>query len=162
EKTMRIAIGGILHETSTLVPEPTVLKDFEAGFGIHRGAAVFDRFKGTNICSGGFIDGALENGFEAGARLWGFRDAAGVIARDVYEALKAEFLERLRKADQEKRIDGVLLDQHGSMVIQGIDDGDGDFIESVRNAIGRDRPLVVTTDLHSNHTQRRVDAADAI
>jgi microcystin degradation protein MlrC len=159
---MRIAIGGILHETSTMVAGTTTLKDFEAGFGFYRGQQIFDRFAGANICTGGFIDGAKKHGFEAVPLLWAFPYPSGVIARADYEAIKAEFLERLRTADAEKRIDGVLLDQHGSMVIEGIDDGDGDVIESVRQVVGPDRPVVVTTDLHSNHTPKRVAAADAI
>ena len=48
------------------------------------------------------------------------------------------------------------------MVVDGIDDGDGDLIESVREAVGEDCPIVVTQDLHANHTPRRVAAADAI
>ena len=40
---MRIAIGGISHETSTFVKTPTTLKDFESGFGLFRGAAVIER-----------------------------------------------------------------------------------------------------------------------
>jgi microcystin degradation protein MlrC len=32
----------------------------------------------------------------------------------------------------------------------------------VRAAVGPQRPIIVTTDLHGNHTQRRVDEADAI
>jgi microcystin degradation protein MlrC len=34
---MRIAAGGILHETSTFLPWPTKLADFEQGFGLYRG-----------------------------------------------------------------------------------------------------------------------------
>ena len=31
---MRIAIGGISHETATFIDTPTTLADFEAGFGL--------------------------------------------------------------------------------------------------------------------------------
>jgi microcystin degradation protein MlrC len=59
-------------------------------------------------------------------------------------------------------VDGVLLDLHGAMVIDGIDDGDGDFIEAVRHAVGPNCPVVATFDLHGNHTRRRVEAATAV
>ncbi len=55
---MRIATGGISHETSTLVNTPTTLRDFEEGFGLYRGPEILDRFRGANICTGGFIEGA--------------------------------------------------------------------------------------------------------
>lgn len=158
---MRIAAGGISHETSTLAQGRTLIRDFEEGMGLFRGDAIFERFRGSNICMGGFIDGAVTHGFELVPMLWGFAYPSGLIAREDFEKLKWEFLSRLKYADAEAQIDGVLLDQHGSMVVEGIDDADGDFISAVREVIG-DRPIVVTTDLHSNHSLKRVAAADAI
>ena len=160
---MRIAIGGISHETSTFVKTPTTLKDFESGFGLFREQQVIDRFAGANICAGGFIDGAKKHGFEIVPLLWTFAYPSGLIVREDYELLKSEFLQRLK--DEEAAhgpVDGVLLDLHGAMVVEGIDDGDGDFIAAVREVVGLSRPIVVTHDLHGNHTQRRVDQADAI
>ncbi|MFO1008165.1 MAG: M81 family metallopeptidase [Planctomycetaceae bacterium] len=160
---MRIAVGGISHETSSFSKLPTRVADFEAGFGIYRGPEIFKRFTNTNICTGGFIDGGKKHGFEIVPLLWAFAYPAGLIVREDYEALKQEFLDRLKEAEAEGGpVDGVLLDLHGAMVIEGIDDGDGDFVEAVRKYLGPDRPVVVTFDLHGNHTQRRVDAATAI
>ena len=47
--------------------------------------------------------------------------------RTDYEALKGEFLERLERARNDCPLDGVLLDLHGAMVAEGIDDGEGDL-----------------------------------
>ena len=152
-----------MHETSTFVKTPTTLHDFENGFGLFRGEQIVDRLRGTNNCVGGFIDGAQEHGFELIPLLWTFAYPSGLIRREDYEALKAEFLQRLRDAQSEGGpVDGALLDLHGAMVVEGIDDGDGDFIEAVRGELGPDRPIVVTQDLHGNHTRHRVAMADAI
>lgn len=160
---MRIATGGVLHETSTLAKSRTTLRDFEQGLGLFRGDEVFRRFRGSNMCIGGFIDGADKHGFELIPLLWGFAYPAGLIERATYDALTAEFLDRLRQAEAAGGpVDGVLLDLHGAMVIEGIEDGDGHFIAAVREAIGPDRPIIVTQDLHGNHTRRRVEVADAI
>lgn len=160
---MRIAIGGVSHETSSFSVRPTTLRDFETGFGLFRGSQIVERFRGANICTGGFLEGAERHGFEAVPLLWTFAYPSGVIEAAAYATLKAEFLERLRQAEAEGGpVDGVLLDLHGAMVVEGTDDGDGDFVESVRAAIGPDRPIVVTFDLHGNHTQRRIDAATAV
>ena len=160
---MRIAIGGISHETSSFAKVRTTLADFESGFGLFRGQDVIRRFTGANICAGGFIDGAKAHGFEVMPLLWGFAYPSGLIVREDYESLKREFIDRLRQAESEGGpVDGVLLDLHGAMVVEGIDDGDGDFIEAVRGVVGSHRPIIVTLDLHGNHTQRRVDAATAI
>ena len=159
---MRIAIGGILHETATFVAGRTTLADFERGFGLYRGDEILKRFTGANMCPGGFIEAGREHGFEVVPLLWTFAYPSGLIERAAYDTLKQEFLERLAAADREQRIDGVLLDLHGAMVVDGIPDADGDMIAAVRRVIGPDRPLIVTTDLHSNHTPLRVAEADAI
>lgn len=159
---MRIAIGGVSHETSTLSDKPTTLEDFKSGFGLFRGQEVIGRFRGANMCTGGFIDGAAKHGFEAVPLLWTFAYPSGLICRADYDQLKTEFLDRLRRADAESPLAGALLDLHGAMVVEGIDDGDGDMIEAVRGVLGPKRPIVVTQDLHGNHTRRRVEAADAI
>src|SRR5688500_17793669 len=47
---MRIAVGGVLHETSTFLPQRTSVRDFEQGFGLFRGDEVRKRFAGANMC----------------------------------------------------------------------------------------------------------------
>ena len=74
---MRIAIGGILHETSTCVGTRTTIKDFQYDRGIIRGDDIIDRFRGTNVCIGGFIEGSEKHQFEpvpamAGLPICGF------------------------------------------------------------------------------------------
>jgi microcystin degradation protein MlrC len=159
---MRIATGGIIHETSTMVDTRTTLQDFEFDRGIIRGDGIIDHFRGTNVCTGGFITAADTFGFELVGLLRASAFPGGLILRADYDALKSELLERLAAADAEQPIDGVLLDLHGAMVVEGIDDGDGDVVAAVRDQIGPDRPIVVTQDLHGNHTRLRVEAADAI
>ncbi|HLQ46772.1 MAG TPA: M81 family metallopeptidase, partial [Planctomycetaceae bacterium] len=160
---MRIVTGGVLHETSTFVSGRTVVRDFETGIGVARGTELFQKYRGANFCCGGFIDGAATHGFELVPLLWAFAFPSGLIERESYDMLKDEFRDGLRR-ERTRGIDGVLLDLHGAMVVDGIDDGDGDgdFMTSVRDVVGPSCPIVVTTDLHSNHTPLRVVAADAI
>ncbi len=156
---MRIATGGIIHETSTCVDTRTTLEDFEHGRGIIRGGAMLQQFRGTNVQTGGFIAAADEYGFELIPLLRASAFPGGLIRREDYDALKAELVERLKAAG---RVDGVLLDLHGAMVVEGIDDGDGDVIAAVRTVVGPDVPIGVPQDLHGNHTQWRVEVADVI
>ena len=160
---MRIATGGISHETSTFARTPTTRREFETGLGLFRGPEILQHFRGTNSCTGGFIDGADRHGFELVPLLWTFAYPGGLIAAADYAALKAEFLDHLAQAVAVGGpVDGVLLDLHGAMVVEGIDDGDGDFLAAVRRAVGPGCPIVATFDLHGNHTQRRLDAATAV
>jgi len=160
---MRIATGGILHETSTLVDGQTSLADFANGFGVYRGPELIERFANANMCPGGFISGAAKHGFELVPLLWAFAYPGGKVTRDAYETLKTELIIRYRLAvDDGGPIDGILLDLHGSMVVEHIDDGEGDLILALREVVGPNCPIVVTTDLHSNHSELRVEQADAI
>ncbi len=160
---MRIAIGGISHETSTFAKTRTTVADFADGFGLFRGPAILERFRGSNICAGGFIDGAVKHGFELVPLLWGFAYPSGLITAAAYAELKHEFLQGLRHEQAARGpVDGVLLDQHGAMVVEGVDDADADFIEAVREVVGPNCPIVVTFDLHGNHSARRTAAATAI
>ncbi len=156
---MRIATGGICHETSTFANTRTTVESFASGFGLFRGGDIIERFRGANTCTGGFIDGAERLGFELVPLVWGFAYPSGLILADEYAALKQEFLDRLQHAGP---IDGVLLDQHGAMVVEGIEDADGDFIAAVREAVGPKCPVIVTFDLHGNHTLQRCQAATAV
>jgi microcystin degradation protein MlrC len=158
---MRIVTGGVLHETSTLATGTTTLRDFEAGKGVLRGNALLEIFRGANFCPGGFLEGAEEHGFELVPLLWTFATPSGLIERATYDALKNEFLAGLRR-ERDQGIDGVLLDLHGAMVVEGIADADADFIAAVRQVVGDQMPVIVTTDLHSNHSAARLAACDAI
>lgn len=156
---MRIATGGIIHETSTCVNTETTLNDFEHDRGIIRGDAILERFRGANAPTGGFIAAAEQYGFELVPLLRASAFPGGLIRRADYEVMKMELIERLKAAGP---VDGVLLDLHGAMVVDGIDDGDGDVIAAVRDVVGPHVPIGVPQDLHGNHSKWRVEVADAI
>ena len=158
---MRILTGGVQHETSTFAAGTTTLGDFEAGRGLMRGAALLDTFRGANVCCGGFLDGAQKHGFELVPLLWTYATPGALVERAAYEALKGEFLDVLAR-ERDRGVDGVLLSLHGAMVVEGIEDGDADFMAAVRRAVGEDTPVMVTTDLHANHSAARIAACDAV
>ncbi|MCY2962698.1 MAG: M81 family metallopeptidase [Planctomycetota bacterium] len=159
---MRIAFGGLLHETSTFAKTPTTLAHFASGFGIYRGPEILARFRGANICTGGFIDRLEQESHDMVPLLWAFAYPSGLIVADDYAALKGEFLDHLRREIASPAgVDGVLLDLHGAMVVEGIPDADGDFVAAVREVVGPDRPIVVTYDLHGNHSLPRMRSATA-
>jgi microcystin degradation protein MlrC len=60
------------------------------------------------------------------------------------------------------RLDGVLLDLHGAMVPEGLDDGEGDLMAAVRRIIGPAVPMAVTLDLHGNLTAAMVESTELL
>ena len=90
--------------------------------------------------------------------LWTFAYPGGLIPNADYVVLRKEFLDRLAQARKDGPIDGVLLDLHGAMVVEGIDDGEGDLLQAVRGAVGS-VPIAVTLDFHANVTRTMVETA---
>ena len=159
---MRIATGCIGHETHTFSTTPTTLSGFESSpvaGGLVRGEDVTERFRNTGSITGGFIDGAREAGLELIPLLWAFATPAGRVTADAYRDLKGEFLARLSSGVP---VDGVLLDLHGAMVVEGIDDGEGDLLAALRSQLGPEVPIISTLDLHANITQRMAATADVL
>ena len=157
---MRIATGNIGHESSTFTPIETPYEAFqEASRGFHRGPEVIEAMSDTNTGCGGFIDSAATHGYELVPILWTFAEPSGPVHAEAWARLKSEFLERLEAA---MPVDGALLDLHGAMVIQGIDDGEGDLLRGVRSILGPDRPVVVTLDLHANISDTMAELSDVI
>src|SRR5438552_2939085 len=78
---------------------------------------------------------------------------AGRVTADFYEATTRRLLDDLRGAG---RLDGVLLDLHGAMVPEGLEDGEGDLLRAVRATVGSAVPVAATLDFHANVTAEMV------
>lgn len=147
----RIAIAGFQHETNTFAPMPTRFADFDGGGawpGITRGQAVIETFSGLNIPIGGFI-GAGED-FELIPVLWAGAEPGGYVERDAFDRIAGEIVAGVTAAGP---VDGVYLDLHGAMVPEGHEDGEGELLRRLRNAVGPDLPIAVSLDLHGNLTE---------
>ena len=154
---MRIAVGCIGHETNTFSPVTTTIDNFKNGRSL-RGDEIVSAFRGTRTITGGFLDVAEQFNMESVPLLWTFATPSGTVEHAAYQTLKAEFLALLRDAGD---LDGVLLDLHGAMVTDELEDAEGDLIQAVRETVGTTR-IVTTLDLHANITAKMADASDVI
>ena len=143
----RIAFGGIHTESSTFNPVPTPF----GAFRILRGAALREHE------SYSFLDAYLDDGAEFLPLLHAAAIPGGPVPRDVFEALKGEFVTRLMALGP---LDGLYLDMHGAMNVSGIDDAEGDWIAAARAVVGPDCLVAASYDLHGNVTERIANAID--
>ena len=153
---MRIAIGGISHETNTYADAcfgPTTLDDFS----VARGDEIIKRNAGTRTFVGGMLAGAAQLGAEVVPTFCSIAQPSGTIARDAYDAMKTELLDRMRAA---LPVDAVALELHGAGIVEGIDDLEADLAEAVRDVVGVGAPIVAPLDLHGNITPRMAAAID--
>ena len=83
----------------------------------------------------------------------------GPVPEPVYEALRDEILEQLRKA---LPVDIVALGLHGAMVADRTEDCEGDLLMHVRAMVGPEVAVGAELDCHAHLTQRMQDMADVL
>jgi microcystin degradation protein MlrC len=140
------------HETNTFSTLATDRAQFEKR-ELRYGGEVLEVYRGTGTCLGGMIDGAGARGLTLLPSLAAAASPAGRVSTIFYEEAKARICADLRAAG---RLDGVLLDLHGAMVPESVEDGEGDLLGAVRETIGPEIPLGVTLDFHANVTAAMV------
>jgi microcystin degradation protein MlrC len=84
---------------------------------------------------------------------------SGPVTDDCYAELQQQLLLRLQNA---LPVDGVLLGLHGAAAAESTGDLEGDMIQSVRQIVGPQVPVVVTLDLHAHITEAMVTESDAL
>jgi microcystin degradation protein MlrC len=146
------------HETNTFSNVPTDRAQFEAR-DLRYGGEILEAYRGTGTCLGGMIGAAERLGATLVPSVAASASPAGRVTRDIYEHVKQRLLADLESAG---RLDGVLLDLHGAMVPEGIDDGEGDIIAAVREAVGPKVPIAVTLDFHGNLGHDMISKADLL
>ena len=146
-RPLRLGIAGIHIESSTFSPLWTRRADFLAT----RGGEMLGRYPFLSTPA-----------FEAvrPLPLAHFRALpGGRVARDDYEALKAEILGRLDTAGP---LDAFYLDVHGAMAVDGLDDAETDLLGALRARLPPGLPVTCSQDLHGNVTDDFVAAVDFI
>ncbi|MGA9866097.1 MAG: M81 family metallopeptidase [Acetobacteraceae bacterium] len=162
--SLRIAVGGFLHESHSFAPRPTTYDDFRqpGGFSpFQDGPGLIEALRGRSVPIAGAI-AVLE---EAGASLiplsWGFASPAGPIQDEAFERIAAMIGARLSAALDEAPLDGVYLDLHGAALADSFPDAEGELLRRVRAIVG-DIPLTISLDPHANLTPEMVARADAV
>ncbi|MEJ8545669.1 M81 family metallopeptidase [Brevibacillus borstelensis] len=155
---MRIAIGGVVHETNTFSNVPTAKELFQV-WEWSEGEEILLKHRRVRDFLGGMIDRAEEWGIEVIPTFFASAYPAGTITKETYKELKNRLITGIRQAGQ---VDAILLALHGAGVAEGVDDLEGDILEAVRSEFGDAVPVVVTLDLHGNLTEKMVAQADAL
>jgi microcystin degradation protein MlrC len=149
---MRIIIAMMKHETNTFSPVPTNLERFARGQAIpYQGVAAYEAYQGTGSGISAFIDLAESEKAEIilpiAANAW----PSGPVHDDAYEYICDSICQAV-----EKGCDAILLDLHGAMVTQSLEDGEGELLRRIR-AITPDVPIGVALDMHTNLYPEIVD-----
>lgn len=162
--TLRIAIGGFLHETHSFAPRPTTYVDFvspAAFMGLQSAETLLKNLPGKSVPAAGALEAARAAGVDVVGLTWCFAQPAGPITDDAFERISAMIIDDLAKAVDAGKLDGVYLDLHGAALTVSYGDMEGELLRRVRAIIG-DTPLTISLDPHANMTREMVERADAI
>ena len=138
---MRLLIAMMKHETNTFSPVPTPL----ARFRPLQGEAAIRAFRGTGTGLGAYLDLAERERAEIVLPI-----AAGAPpSSPVEDAAYAHITDTICEAVTRGGFDGIMLDLHGAMVTESLEDGEGQLLKRLR-AIDPNTPLAVSLDMHAN------------
>jgi microcystin degradation protein MlrC len=138
---MRLLIAMMKHETNTFSPVPTPLARFAPLYG----EAAICAFRGTGTGLGAYIDLAEREEAEIVLPI-----AAGAPpSRPVEDDAYARITDTICEAVAHGGFDGIMLDLHGAMVTESLEDGEGQFLKRLR-AIDPKTPIAVSLDMHAN------------
>jgi microcystin degradation protein MlrC len=160
---MRVAIGGISHETNTFSSIRTDLTAFQRR-ALLRGQPLVETSRGVANVLGGMVDTALTLGWELMPVLFASAVPSGRVQRDTFESLTNELVSGIGAAARQPDapLDGVLLVLHGAMVSEDVADAEGEILRRLRATVGPNVPIVVVFDLHANLTPAIAEHADVI
>lgn len=156
---MRIALIHIAQETNDFNPVATTLRDYES-FGIVEGPAIASTYRGIGEI-GGFIDAIHASGkpIEVVPIIRGWAVAGGRIDAAAYAFFEQKIRLGLQAAG---RIDALSLQLHGACAAAGMDDVEGEQLQTCRAVLGPTIPIVLGLDHHANVTKKMVALSTAI
>jgi microcystin degradation protein MlrC len=154
----RIAVAGISHESNSFFPAKTGLADFDRGSERSAEETLREWAKSKSTLSG-YVDGARRFDLELYPTLVTGADPKGPVTDEAFHTLMDEMISRLKAAP---RLDGLLLSNHGAMVVESYPHGDAEVVRRLREVFGPDFPIVVTHDFHANVSPEIVKLSTAL
>jgi microcystin degradation protein MlrC len=155
-----IAIAGFQHETNTFSPISTTYEDFtqpDAGSMLDAAALAQLGSGRFNNPVSGFYDQARELDFELLPLVSYSSEPSNMIPLDAFNRLMDDILRRL----QSVTFDGIFLDLHGAMALEGHIHGEPEILARIRAQFG-DVPVVASLDLHGNIHPRTFERSSAL
>ena len=142
---MRLLIAMMKHETNTFSPVPTPLARFGNAPGPLYGEAAISAYRGTGTGLGAYLDLAERERAEIVLPIAAGASPSGPVEDAAYQHITETICEAAAKGG----FDGIMLDLHGAMVTESLEDGEGEFLKRLR-AINPTTPIAVSLDMHAN------------
>jgi microcystin degradation protein MlrC len=146
---MRLLIAMMKHETNTFSPVPTPLARFGNGPGPLYGEAAINAYRGTGSGLGAYLDLAAREGAELVLPIAAGAPPSRPVEDAAFEHIAGIICEAVASGGPGGAFDGIMLDLHGAMVTESLEDGEGELLRRIR-AIDPTTPIAVAYDMHAN------------
>ncbi|ACQ79717.1 Microcystin LR degradation protein MlrC [Beutenbergia cavernae DSM 12333] len=156
----RVGVLGFFHESNTFAPTrvtATMVRDAEL-----RGESLRHAHGGAGTVIAGYLDAADALDWDVLPLLYCELVPCGPLLPEARERVLSELIGAARAALADGGLDALLVCVHGAAVSTDSHDLDGEILEELRDAVGRDVLIAVTLDLHANVSDRMVDAVDVV
>ncbi|MGY4236425.1 microcystin degradation protein MlrC [Bradyrhizobium sp. USDA 4449] len=144
-KRFQVAIAGFHIESVSFLPVVSTWDDFEQV--ALRGDRIVEDLRGTNTVMGGFIEICEQADVELAPLVHTALGAVGPATDDALRRYANEMASGVRALPD---LDGVLLFLHGACWTASYPDPERFIMDTVRVALGPDKPLIVALDYHGN------------
>jgi len=152
---MKVLLAMMSHKTNTFSPVPTDIKRFGEGSQPLEGEAALNMIRGTGTTMAGLLDAAEQAGATVKTSIAAGAPPSGPVSEEAYQYITDTIC-----ADA-KGCDAILLELHGAMVTQSIEDGEGALLKRLR-AECPGIPIAVGLDMHTNLYPAMVENATFI
>ena len=146
-KQKRVLTLGISHESNTFATFLTK----ESEFLVLRGAEVLKDQQWAYVFRNA--------GIEIIPTLHAHAQPGGVVERQAFENFKNEIIEDLKNAG---KLDGIYMDMHGALHVEGYDDAQATLIREIREIVGKEVLISGSFDLHGNPSPEFVENIDLL
>jgi len=143
---MRVALGGIGHESNTFSPLFTNIGDFKI-------------IEGGGLLEDDVARFLIGEGVEVVPTIYAWALPSGIVSKNAFLQLEDKLIKALEGADG---LDGVCLFLHGAMEVEGIGDGETHLLKRIRETVGFKVAVSVALDLHGNLNPQIADYADIL
>lgn len=144
---LRILTAGIAHESNSFNPVLTTEKNFI----VNRGNSILENQDWAKYLKG--------EGVEIIPAMYSHANPSGTVSKTTYESFKNEILDGIKKAG---KIDGIYLEMHGALNVEGYEDAQVDFIKSIRKITGEKFLIAGSFDLHGNISKEFVNGLNIL
>lgn len=134
-KTKKVLTLGIRNESNTFSTLPTK----ETDFTVLRGEDVFKEQQ--------WYEEGVKRGIEFIPTVHAYAWPGGVVEKTAFDKYKEEILEGIRNAGP---LDGIYMDMHGALHVEGYEDAQAILIKEIRDIVGKNVMIAGSFDLHGN------------